>query len=124
MADRRRGVLRVALMQDGRLHACLFLAPDRAALPMPDALADLLGKRVAPPARASLLAGAGQGAQSKDGPRVCACFGVSRGAIRHAVVTHRLRTVEQVGATLRAGTNCGSCIPEIASLLRELQVTA
>ena len=124
MADRQRAVLRVALIESGRLHACLFVARDLAALPDAAALAPMLGEPVPPEARASLLAGRLSGTADDTGPQVCACFGVTRGAIRHAVVTHRLRSVAQIGDTLRAGTNCGSCIPELTQILRDLQVTA
>ena len=122
MADRRRCVLRVALIKDGVLHACLFLAPDRASLPSVDALSEMLGCPVSQDARAGLLAGGAAAGAAGEGPRVCSCFGVSRGAIRHAVLTQRLVSVAQVGESLRAGTNCGSCVPEIAVLLRELAV--
>ena len=122
MADARRCVLRVALIRDGALHACLFLGHDAAALPAADWLAGMLGKPVSAAARAGLLAGGKPGEATDEGPRVCSCFGVSRGAIRHAVVTQRLRSVAAVGESLRAGTNCGSCVPEIAQLLRELAV--
>ena len=125
MADRRRCVLRVALIRDGVLQACLFLAPERAGLPSAEAMAGMLGEAVSVAARAGLLAG-GQvaSAAADEGPRVCSCFGVSRKVIRDAVVTQRLRSVAQVGEAVRAGTGCGSCVPEIAQLLRELAVTA
>jgi hypothetical protein len=31
----------------------------------------------------------------------------------------RLTTVAEVGAALSAGTNCGSCVPEIKTVLRD-----
>jgi assimilatory nitrate reductase catalytic subunit len=124
MADARRGILRVALVAQSRLLACLFLAPARAQLPRTDALADLLGAPLSASARMNLLAGGQPQADEDTSPRVCACFGVSRAAIRHAVVTNRLRSPAQVGDALKAGTGCGSCVPEIAALIRELSVPA
>ena len=47
-----------------------------------------------------------------------------RDAIRHAVVTYHLPTVAEIGAFLRAGTNCGSCIPELEEILRDVRVVA
>jgi assimilatory nitrate reductase catalytic subunit len=35
----------------------------------------------------------------------------------NAVVTGRCATVEQIGGALRAGTNCGSCRPEIRKII-------
>ena len=58
------------------------------------------------------------------GRKVCACFGVTRDAIRHAVATHRLGSVQQIGVLLRAGTNCGSCIPELEEILRDVRMPA
>ncbi len=31
----------------------------------------------------------------------------------------REKTIEQIGKALRAGTNCGSCIPELKGLVAE-----
>ncbi len=52
-----------------------------------------------------------------DGPLVCACFGVGEGRVRTAV-TGGARSVDALGAVLKAGTNCGSCRPELQALLR------
>jgi assimilatory nitrate reductase catalytic subunit len=122
MTDRRRGVLRVAVVSDGALEACLFLARDAGALPSEQALIPMLGAPVPDASRASILSGRLYGATANEGPKVCACFGVSRDAIRHAIATENLTTVKQIGAQLRAGTNCGSCIPELEEILKDVRV--
>ena len=38
-------------------------------------------------------------------------------ALSDAIAKYGLTTTQQVGARLRAGTNCGSCLPEIRALL-------
>ena len=124
VSDVNRGMLRVAVIVDGVLDACLFLARDPAGLPHEAAVTQMLGAPVPDTARARLLAGRPQDAAASEGPRICACFGVSRDAIRHAAVTHRLRTVTEIGVVLRAGTNCGSCIPEIEEILRDVRMPA
>jgi assimilatory nitrate reductase catalytic subunit len=48
---------------------------------------------------------------------------VGRRAISDAVTRHKLRTPTQLGAHLRAGTNCGSCLPEIRLLLATHGIT-
>ena len=124
-SDPRRGMLRLAALERGRLVGCLFLAPLPAALPHPDALAALLGTAPSDAMRAVLLAGRpASGVAGDEGPRVCACFGVGRAAIRHAIATHRLRTAAEIGAHLRAGTNCGSCVPELEEILRDVRAPA
>ncbi|MBN9561540.1 MAG: molybdopterin-dependent oxidoreductase [Alphaproteobacteria bacterium] len=124
LADARRGVLRIAALVDGVLEACLFLARDAAHLPRRDVIIPLLGQSVPDSGRGRLLAGLARGGEGEEGPHVCACFGIARQAVRHAVVTHRLRSVAEIGAHLRAGTNCGSCIPELEEILRDVRVPA
>ncbi len=121
-SDARRGVLRMAAVGDGALEACLFLARDADALPSEAAVIPMLGAPVADAARGRLLAGRMFEATAAQGPKVCACFGVTSEAVRHAVVTHRLGSVRQIGARMQAGTNCGSCIPELEEILRDVRV--
>src|SRR4029077_620646 len=51
------------------------------------------------------------------GPLVCACFGVGLNVIRAALASGRAASVEQIGVALRAGTNCGSCLPELKRIV-------
>ena len=109
---------------DGALEACLFLARDASSLPNEAAVIAMLGAPVPDTTRSNILAGQRYDANAAEGPAVCACFGVTRDAIRHAVATHQLGSVQQIGAQLRAGTNCGSCIPELGQILREVRMLA
>ena len=52
-------------------------------------------------------------------PVVCACFGVGLGAIRDAMLDQTTPSAEAIGRALRAGTRCGSCLPELRSLAHE-----
>jgi assimilatory nitrate reductase catalytic subunit len=124
VSDQRRGVLRVAAVFDGALEACLFLARDAASLPNEAAVVPMLGAPVPDSARVSILAGRMYDATAAEGPNVCACFGITRAAIRHAVATHHLSTVQQIGVLMHAGTNCGSCIPELEEIVRDVRVPA
>ncbi|WP_415837484.1 molybdopterin dinucleotide binding domain-containing protein, partial [Parendozoicomonas haliclonae] len=56
------------------------------------------------------------------GKQVCACFGVGQETITAAIREQDLESVEDIGKTLKAGTNCGSCIPELRQLLTAIQV--
>jgi assimilatory nitrate reductase catalytic subunit len=122
--DAKRGVLRIGLVRDGILEAALFLARDITAMPAESAVIPLLGAPVPEAARVRLLSGRPSSGATAEGPRVCACFGVTRDAIRHAVVTHRLRSAAEIGVVLGAGTNCGSCIPELEEILRDVRAPA
>ncbi|MBR0669380.1 nitrate reductase [Roseomonas hellenica] len=127
LADPSRGAWRFAAMQDGRLEACLFLAagPDGAArLPQGAALAALLGGAVADAARGALLAGRSAPGGGVAERAICACFGVGVTTLRAAILDRRLMTTDAIGAALGAGTNCGSCLPEIREILRDTHADA
>jgi assimilatory nitrate reductase catalytic subunit len=124
VSDPGCGVLRVAALLDGAVEAALFLARDPSSLPAEAAVIPILGAPVPDSARGRLLAGKLYDKAAAEGPRVCACFGVTRDAIRHAVVTHRLRSSAEIGVVLGAGTNCGSCIPELEEILRNVRMPA
>ncbi|HTY65318.1 MAG TPA: (2Fe-2S)-binding protein [Alphaproteobacteria bacterium] len=49
---------------------------------------------------------------------VCACFSVGRSVIERAIVERGPTSVAEIGAMVRAGSNCGSCVPEIKQILR------
>ncbi|MEM9048781.1 MAG: molybdopterin-dependent oxidoreductase [Pseudomonadota bacterium] len=111
-ADPGRGMARLAFSLQGRLVAALFVAAEPVAV-MRDYLATL--PDIAP---AAALAGRPLIDQPSPGPTLCACFGVGVNSILRAIEDQQLISVEEIGAALQAGTNCGSCRPELAALLR------
>jgi assimilatory nitrate reductase catalytic subunit len=119
-ADPRHGVFRYASLVEGRLEACLFIARAADALPSRDTLIAMLGATIADESRAYLLAGAAAApvGQAVGGPILCACFRVGVGTLQQAIREQDLTSVEAIGRALRAGTNCGSCIPEMKRVLR------
>jgi assimilatory nitrate reductase catalytic subunit len=56
------------------------------------------------------------------GPLVCACFAVGLAEIQNTVASGAA-TVENIGKALRAGTNCGSCLPELRKIVARAQAT-
>ena len=56
-----------------------------------------------------------------EGKTVCACFAVGERTICRAIEQGGLTEPVQVGNELKAGTNCGSCIPEIQRLIQSGQ---
>jgi len=77
----------------------------------------MLKKRLDDMDRRGLLAGRPLTAGADTGPIVCSCFRIGRKAISEAIQCHGLKTTADVGAHLKAGTNCGSCLPELSVLL-------
>jgi assimilatory nitrate reductase catalytic subunit len=115
--DRRTGRYRCALMQGQQLQTCLFVEQD-AALPSSEWLASLFSKAALNPTeRTSLLSGSLINADFDSSPLVCSCFQVRRQAIIDAIEKEGLSTEQAIGDRLKAGTNCGSCLPEIRGLL-------
>ena len=116
--DARRGVVRVAAFHDGRLEAALFIGPS-AAPPQWDAVKALFeAEALADIQRRTVLSGRSTDGLPETGPVICACFGVGRASISRAVADGAA-SVEQIGKTLRAGTNCGSCIPELTRMVHD-----
>ncbi len=113
--DRARGSARIAIVQQGRLAAALFVTRD-GTLPPRDWLVSQLAEASAAP---TLLAGRAPGVQVDRGPIVCACFDVGLKTILTAIADQRLTDVAAIGGALKAGTNCGSCRPALARLLQE-----
>ncbi|MFC3281989.1 nitrate reductase [Litchfieldella rifensis] len=115
--DPASGRLRAAGIENGRLRWWLMVAPP-AELPglawLDERFAEAsLGNGI----RRRLLAGCDSG-EADSGPLVCSCHQVSEKAIVEAIRGGDT-SVEALGARLACGTQCGSCIPELKSLLEE-----
>jgi assimilatory nitrate reductase catalytic subunit len=122
-ADAAGGVYRGAHVIDNRLVACVCLART-PQLPSRAWLESLFAKsKLDDTDRRSLLAGRPLNGGADVGPTVCSCFRVGRNTITAAIERHGLTTAAQVGERLKAGTNCGSCLPEIRQVLATLAVT-
>ena len=103
-----------ALLMGERVEAVLMLdeSYDEAAR---DRFASFFAKqKLSVEERQALLAG---GSADQRGGELCACFGVSCADVEKAIATGA-RSLDTVGAVTRAGTNCGSCRPEIRALIR------
>jgi len=107
-----------AVIADGCLEAVMAFGPrhDDATR---DRLAPFMALgRLTVDQRTALLKG---GDAEDRGGEMCACFGVSCAAVE-AVIADGAQTLDAVGAATRAGTNCGSCRPEIRTLLRSARL--
>ena len=120
LRDPAGATYRAAHIAHGQLQACLFTGPDHA-LPSRDWLMSLFAKSALDPAERRALLAARRPDGAAPEPAVCVCMGVGAGAIR-AAITGGCRNVAAVGAATKAGTNCGSCKPEIAAILATMRV--
>ncbi len=117
-------IYRAAHVVDGRVEACVFFSP-RPDLPSRAWLSGLFVKeRLEDIDRVSLLVGEPLEAGADTGPIVCSCFGVGRNTLWEAIRTQGFTTPAQITASLHAGGNCGSCVPELKQLITEVHAAA
>ena len=109
------GIARFAFHSGGRLLAAIFVAREPVAV-----MRDYLATRPGEAASGVLLRRTPTDVPD-PGPTVCSCFNVGVNTIARAIEEQGLADVDDVGAALRAGTNCGSCRPEIKALLAALR---
>ncbi len=112
------GVYRAASFAADGIATCLFLGPARDAGDW-NVVKDLFAAgALSDDQRRMLLSGKSMDGLASAGPVVCACFGVGRTTISDAI-TSGARSAAELGVRLKAGTNCGSCIPELKRLIEQ-----
>jgi assimilatory nitrate reductase catalytic subunit len=115
------GVYRAASFAADGIETCLFMGPARDAGDW-NVVKDLFAAgALSDDQRRTLLSGKSMDGLVSAGPVVCACFGVGRTTICDAVASGA-RSAAELGQRLKAGTNCGSCIPELKRLIAEADV--
>ena len=122
--DGNTGLYRCAVLNDDRLEAVLFVGPS-PKLPGHEWLQTQFAREAIPQAeRRMLLAGRPIDGATDQGQIVCVCFQVGEKRIA-AAITAGANSAEAIGRKLGAGTNCGSCVPELKRLvLQHLPVVA
>ncbi|MBF6058710.1 nitrate reductase [Thiomicrorhabdus heinhorstiae] len=114
--DETEGVFRLAMLQNGKLQLAVFVSKDK--LPERRWVGQCFSQEVLSERdRRFLLAGKLSGAKDA-GKTICSCFGVGLNTILEAIETQSLTSVEEIGKALKAGTNCGSCLPELTEILQ------
>lgn len=122
LEDPSAQISHTVILQNGVLIASLYIAPS-ALLPDRDWVASLFKReRLSAMHRKALLAGQAISAASNDGPLVCSCFKVGKNKIIDAINENNITHETQVTACLKAGGNCGSCLPEIRGLIKACQM--
>ena len=114
--DMSLGVQRYAWLQADKLTALAFLGAE-AALPPRAWLMSLLNQPLDKLSRRALLSGKPADPNADVGRIICACFGVGEKTILRTINKQTLCSVAEIGKCLKAGTNCGSCQPELKKLL-------
>ncbi|HTC99679.1 MAG TPA: molybdopterin-dependent oxidoreductase [Bradyrhizobium sp.] len=115
------GVYRAASFAGDRIETCLFVGPAHDAGDWDVVKSLFAADSLSDDQRRLLLSGRSTEGMASTGPVVCACFGVGRATICDAIAAGA-RSSAEIGAKLKAGTNCGSCIPELKRLIAQTEV--
>ena len=111
------GSIRIAITQNGQITA-LFFAASTPVVVSRTAIINMIGTDTPPLAA---LAGRSPSDRPDAGATVCACFNVGRNALL-AAVANGAHSVAALGEATCAGTNCGSCKPELTALVAQAQL--
>src|SRR5712672_1377140 len=117
------GVYRAASFAEGRIETCLFVGPARDAGDWDVVKQLFAADGLSDDQRRMLLSGKSIDGLASAGPIVCACFGIGRTTICDAIAAGAGSAAE-IGVQLKAGTNCGSCIPELKRLIAQAGAVA
>jgi assimilatory nitrate reductase catalytic subunit len=112
------GVYRAASFSENGLESCLFVGPAHDAGDWEVVKKLFSASTLSDDQRRLLLSGTSMDGLTSVGPIVCACFGVGRATICDAIAAGA-NSAAAIGAQLKAGTNCGSCIPELKRLIAQ-----
>ncbi|MGQ0457903.1 MAG: nitrate reductase [Hyphomicrobium sp.] len=116
LTDSGAGAYRCATLHDGRIAAIVFLEAGMGPQPTPWLKGLLKHENLSASERRALLAGRAPDGAADDGAIVCVCHQVGVARIDRAIADG-CDTSDDVGRACAAGTNCGSCLPEINRML-------
>ena len=113
---------RYALIENAQLQAIIFTATSPQQLPNREWLSEQFAcEELTQLQKLKLIAGSPGSGMADPGPVVCSCFNVGKNIILQAIHDDGLKDVDEIGKALKAGTNCGSCKPELKCLVEECE---
>ncbi len=118
--DTSQSRYRYAYVDQQTLTACLFIEADHT-LPPRNWLVSLFNipDKLTKEVRSSLLAAKPKEGGEDCGETICSCFNVGINTITTAIKEKDLKSIDAIGECLKAGTNCGSCKPELKQILAQ-----
>ncbi|MEO1206044.1 MAG: molybdopterin-dependent oxidoreductase [Pseudomonadota bacterium] len=116
--DADMSVFRMAVFHDGRLEAVLTVSNQYQSTSPAWLESAFSGTFQTAAERRGVLSGQTLDGQPDEGPIVCVCYQVGANTIATAIASGS-GTPEAVGKTTCAGTNCGSCVPELRRLINQ-----
>lgn len=110
-SDHKHNDQRLVCFSDQQVELAIYSHQDSNQLPSASFMRDLFTKPVANSYWPLLSS-----TTPSSGKLICSCFKVSEEAIQ-AAIEAGATSAQQLGQKLKCGTNCGSCIPELNSML-------
>ncbi|MEQ8289069.1 MAG: molybdopterin-dependent oxidoreductase [Gammaproteobacteria bacterium] len=118
--DEINEVNRYLWFDESGLQGCVFTAAEYEKLPSREWLSTQFTEFELPwKHRVRMLAGENDSNKTDCGEVICSCFNVGKKTILEFIRNSTSANVEEIGEQLRAGTNCGSCRPELKCLIKE-----
>lgn len=122
LSDQTTGAVRIVAFEGKKLLAALFVASRPVGVSRQWAISQL-GRSHDRKSRIALIAGRPAADQPDKGAIICSCFSIGLNEIADAA-RGGCATVAAIGETLKAGTNCGSCRPDIRRIIEGIQIIA
>lgn len=116
LTDDTIGSYRCAILQSGRAETIVFIGADSTLVPSAWLKSMMTQEVLGASARRALLTGQAAQGEVDVGAIVCVCHQVGSTQISKAILAG-CASAEAVGQNCAAGTNCGSCLPEINRML-------
>lgn len=117
--DPAKGVARLGIWAEDQLIGALFAAT-KPHLVSRSFIIDQFNSNATP---LSFLAAKPASGVEDKGAVLCSCFGVGVNQI-HRAIENGAHSAEDLGESLGAGTNCGSCLPELGKILKRSWLSA
>ncbi|MGH3184956.1 MAG: molybdopterin dinucleotide binding domain-containing protein, partial [Streptosporangiaceae bacterium] len=115
--DLAAAVYRQVRLVEGRLEVALYVAGDRPEIAR-GWLAALFDEADVRRERLALLGGRPSGNARMAGQLICACLNVGRDVVERSIREGGVTSIAAIGDATGAGTGCGSCRPELSTMLR------
>ncbi|WP_320158922.1 molybdopterin-dependent oxidoreductase [Marinobacter litoralis] len=116
MEDGASGRYRAVWLNEDQLEAVLMVESEAGAMPGVEWLDQCFAETGQELEHRWSLLAAGSADIEPAGALVCSCFQVGENAILRAI-EEGCHSVEALSNTLKCGSNCGSCLPEVQALL-------
>ncbi|QEQ97111.1 nitrate reductase [Neptunomonas concharum] len=116
ITDSNENFLHAAGFIDKQLTVLLFSAINMPSIDQPWLLSQM-GKTIPLLSRHLLLTGVPQDSTQACGKIVCSCHQVGENTIINTLANGNACDIDTLGELLKCGTQCGSCVPELKSLI-------